>query len=248
LVCTAGIKESGSRIRIYPVPFRLLSGDKQFRKYDIIRVPVRKNESDTRIESYKIENSEEIEIIESLGTEDNWQKRKDYIFKNKIYTNIREMIKLNKQEHLSLATFKPAKIVGVYAEDKGGSECWTENEIIKFKNANNSLFNDDIDLKNMPKIPYNFKINFQDSSSYSSNMIILDWEISQLYLNCRYKEKHSKEKSKDKVLEKLHNLIQATDLHLFLGTTNRYDGWATNPFTTIGLFYPKKGMYTPPLF
>jgi hypothetical protein len=58
LVCTAGVMENGSWIRIYPVPFRLLSGDKQFQKYDIIKVPIRKNKSDVRIESYKIENSD----------------------------------------------------------------------------------------------------------------------------------------------------------------------------------------------
>jgi hypothetical protein len=238
----------GSWVRIYPVPFRLLSGDKQFRKYDIIKVPIIKNDSDDRIESYRIENSEEIEIIESLGTEDNWQKRKDYIFKNKIYIDMKELIALNKQKQISLATFKPTKIVEVYAEYKGGGEQWTKNEIIKFKNANSSLFNDDIDLKNMPKIPYALRIIFEDGNNHKSDMMILDWEISQLYLNCRYKEKHSEETSKNKVLEKLHNLIQTTNLHLFLGTTNRYDRWAANPFTIIGLFYPKKSMYTPPLF
>jgi hypothetical protein len=161
---------------------------------------------------------------------------------------MKELIEINKQKHISLATFKPTKILKVCTKDKDGDENWTKDEIIKFKNANNSLFKDDIDLKNMPKIPYNFKISFEDNSNHTSDMMILDWEISQLYLNCRYKSKYSKETSMNKVVEKLHYLIQNTDLHFFLGTTNRYDGWATNPFTIIGLFYPKKGGYTPPLF
>ncbi|MDR2099854.1 MAG: hypothetical protein LBP40_03375 [Campylobacteraceae bacterium] len=247
LVCTAGVREDGSWIRIYPVPFRLLSGDKQFKKYDVIKVPIRKNKSDIRIESYKIENSEEIEIVEHIDTENNWQKRKDYIFKNKIYTNMRELTELNKQYHISLATFKPCQILKIYAEDKKCGEYWTKDEIIKYTNANKSLFCDNFDLKNMPKIPYNFKISFKDNSGYIRDMIILDWEISQLYSNYRHVKKYSKENSKNKVLDKLQELA-VKDLYLFLGTTNKYDGWATNPFTIIGLFYPKKAIYNPTLF
>lgn len=36
LVCTAGIKEDGSWIRIYPVPFRLLEKEKMYQKYQWI--------------------------------------------------------------------------------------------------------------------------------------------------------------------------------------------------------------------
>ena len=34
LVCTAGFREDGSWIRIYPVPFRKIAYDQQYKKYD----------------------------------------------------------------------------------------------------------------------------------------------------------------------------------------------------------------------
>ena len=38
LVCTAGLREDGSWIRIYPVPFRKLNPYSQYKKYDWIEV------------------------------------------------------------------------------------------------------------------------------------------------------------------------------------------------------------------
>ena len=248
LVCTAGFLEDGSWIRIYPVPFRLLSDDKQFQKYTYIRVPIHKNPSDPRPESYKITNSEEIEILNHIDTSNNWQKRKDVVLKNKIYTNMEEIIKkANKNRAISLATFKPAEIVGFFAE-RHGDEKWTDEEIRKFKNANNSLFSDNT-LTNMPRIPYRFKIEFKDDNGKKSKMTILDWEFLQLYLTYRVKKKFSQESAKQKVIEQLRFFQETKDLYFFLGTTSRFDGWASNPFTIIGIFYPKKEIgYTPPLF
>jgi hypothetical protein len=34
LVCTAGIRQDGSWVRIYPVPFRLLEAEHQFSKWN----------------------------------------------------------------------------------------------------------------------------------------------------------------------------------------------------------------------
>jgi len=249
LVCTAGLREDGSWIRIYPVPFRLLSDDKQFHKYTYIRVPIRKNTSDSRPESYKIANSEEIEILAHIDTTNGWERRKDHVFKSKIYTNMAEIIhKANGERALSLATFKPSKILGFYAE-KNKSEALTKQEALKFTNANKSLFNF-VSLKNMPKIAYSFKIEFEDDTGKVSKMTILDWEFLQLYVNYRYSKKISQKESKEKVLQQLRHFHDKKNLYFFLGTTSRFDGWATNPFTIIGIFYPPKDgrLHTQSLF
>jgi hypothetical protein len=55
-VCVAGIRLSDSAnewVRIYPVAFRHLNSDKQFRKYEIIRVDLHRSSRDTRLESYR---------------------------------------------------------------------------------------------------------------------------------------------------------------------------------------------------
>jgi hypothetical protein len=53
LVCTAGILEDGSWIRLYPIPFRLLEDDQKFPKYTWIEVDVERNTKDFRPESYR---------------------------------------------------------------------------------------------------------------------------------------------------------------------------------------------------
>jgi hypothetical protein len=41
-VCTAGIREDGSWVRLYPVPFRRLDEQEQYRKFDWIELNMRK--------------------------------------------------------------------------------------------------------------------------------------------------------------------------------------------------------------
>lgn len=53
--CVAGVRIDGdepSWIRLYPIAFRWLDGDAQFKKYDVIELEVRRKDSDTRRESY----------------------------------------------------------------------------------------------------------------------------------------------------------------------------------------------------
>lgn len=75
LVCTAGFLEDGRWVRIYPIPFRKLEYDKQYKKYDWVEVDIERNKSDFRLESYKPRSIETaFKIIDHLGTEDNWRR------------------------------------------------------------------------------------------------------------------------------------------------------------------------------
>ena len=38
LACTAGFREDGSWIRLYPIPFRLLDQEQQYKKYQWVEV------------------------------------------------------------------------------------------------------------------------------------------------------------------------------------------------------------------
>ncbi len=51
LVCTAGFKEDGTWIRIYPVQFRKKTYTEQYKEYDWIEVDLVRNEKDPRPES-----------------------------------------------------------------------------------------------------------------------------------------------------------------------------------------------------
>lgn len=52
-VCTAGVTDKGEWIRLYPITFRYLPYDKQFKKYHWIEVDVKKHNQDIRPESFR---------------------------------------------------------------------------------------------------------------------------------------------------------------------------------------------------
>jgi hypothetical protein len=80
LVCTAGIRlRDNSWVRVYPYPFRLINQDYQFRKYDIIEIPLYKAKDDKRPESYKPFDINAIRHISELRVDDFWSKRMPYI-------------------------------------------------------------------------------------------------------------------------------------------------------------------------
>lgn len=234
LVCTAGLDENGRWVRIYPIPYRELLDDQKYAKYQWLSVDIEKNTRDTRPESFRV-NTSTIEVLDKLDTKHEWFSRKNIVFKSDIYTNTKQIIESAHSNHLSLVTFKPKEFISVECVANGKDE-WSREELRYATLASKTLFDDG--YKPMPKIPFDFKITFVDTDGNKSSMIILDWEIAQLYLNTRAGT--TKDIACAKVKEKIEGFFEKNDLYLFLGTTKNFHLWASNPFTIIGLFYPPK--------
>ena len=108
-VCIAGIDiDTLEWIRLYPVQFRDLESDKQFKKYSIIEAYVRKAAKDKRPESYNIDE-ESIRIIDELDTKDRWKKRKEIVLPT-VQGSMCELFDLEKRENRSLGCIKPSDI------------------------------------------------------------------------------------------------------------------------------------------
>ena len=79
LVCTAGVREDGSFIRLYPIDYRYKPYWEWFEKYQWIEVNIERRTQDYRPESFR-----PIGEIKPLGppidTSNNWAKRKQYVF------------------------------------------------------------------------------------------------------------------------------------------------------------------------
>jgi len=247
LVCTAGITEEGSWIRIYPVPFRFLEYEKKYSKFQWIEADVIKNTSDPRPESYKIADIKTIKLLDAIDTKNGWRKRKDLLFKNlTVFDNTNELIKKANKNELSLALFKPAKILDFIVE-KADSE-WDKEIVEKIRNdiKQPDLFSTEEErlakenFQLVKKIPYKFSYKFQDSSGKESILMIEDWEIGQLYWNCLKRAAGDEKTALEQVKNKYLNEFQKKDIYLFLGTARRFHGWAKNPFLIIGVFYPPK--------
>ena len=242
LACTAGFREDGSWIRLYPIPFRLLENDKRYKKYQWIEADIAKSTRDPRPESFKIINRDTIELLEEVPSKRNWEERKRLILgKNKIHNDLTNLISGAHQDKLSLAIFKPASIERFKIEE--AQKDWPEDKLKKIldnmKQAN--LFEegqDTAEFKIMPKLPYKFSYTFKDTNGKTSTLMIEDWEIGQLYWSCvkHYGEAAAVEKVQKKYLD---DFAKTKDLYLFLGTTREWHiRRATNPYVIIGTFHP----------
>jgi len=243
LVCTAGVLEDGSWIRLYPMPFRKLDLDQKYKKYSWIELDVERNTSDFRPETYRPINYETMVAEEPQKA--NWNQRKEIIFRNKkIHTNLEELITQAKTKTIqtSLAVFKPTKILDFVIESTERE--WNKDKLenLEALSAQLSFFQTpeeiEREFKVVNKVPYKFSYVFEDDIGQSSKMMIEDWEIGMLYFHCLARANNDEKIATEKVREKYMTEFSKKDLHFFLGTTKQFHNIAPNPFIIIGVFYP----------
>lgn len=242
LVCTAGFREDGSWIRIYPSPFRFLDDDRRYGKYQWIELELRKNSKDPRPESYSPSNIDDINLGQKVGTGEHrdWAERKRLVLDpNTIHTNLGTIIAGAKAMEYSLAIFKPTQVLDFIIEPTDANWEIDKLEAARAAMDQGLLFDESIndDFKIMPKLPFKFKYRFTDDSGKISELMIEDWETGQLYWNCL--RGTTPEKAAQKVREKYFGYFAKTkDLHFFLGTTRQWHSRALNPYLIIGTFHP----------
>ncbi|MEL7608819.1 MAG: hypothetical protein AAGU74_04890 [Bacillota bacterium] len=241
LVCTAGILEDGSWIRLYPVPFRKLDIDQKYPKYTWIEIDAMRNTADFRPETYRPDLS--TIVVEAKPKKADWDERRRIIFKNKkIYTNLQELIDKAKSDSTSLAVFKPAKVLDFTIEEVERE--WDPNKLAILKGLSQqlNLFQTpeeiEEEFKVVHKVPYKFSYKFEDDSGKQSTMMIEDWEIGMLYFKCLSRAGGNESEAIAKVKEKYLDSFLNRDLYYFLGTTKQFHYVAPNPFIIVGVFYP----------
>lgn len=241
LVCTAGFREDGSWIRIYPVQYRKKSYDEQYRKYQWIEIDLVKNDSDFRPESFRpVSHDTEIKIIEEIEPDGgSWDERRKLVM-NKIYTSLSVLISEAKDRNTltSLAVFKPTEILDV--KIKPCEREWSKEKLATLRQLSifESVKTDKPQV--VKKLPYEFSYVFKDDQGKQSTLMIEDWELGQLYWNCLRRHEGDEAKAYADVKHKYFNDFAKTkDLHLYLGTAQTYHLVSPNPFLVIGTFHPK---------
>lgn len=240
LVCTAGFREDGTWVRIYPIPYRKRAYTEQYKKYDWIELDLVKNTSDFRPESYRPARLDtEIAVIGHVNTSQNWEERKELCL-GKVYTDLSELISEAKDKNVcsSLAVFKPTEILDFYAESVDRN--WSRKKLDVLSQLNLFETNKKGEFEVVKKLPYKFKFRFKDCQGKESNMMIEDWETGQLYWNCLARHEGNEHKAVADVKKKYFDDFALTkDLHFYLGTTQRNHYVSYNPFIIIGTFHPK---------
>ena len=103
-MCVAGIEWSqwsgtpGNWIRVFPVAFRDLEENDRFRKYERVRMRVRRDTMDRRPESWRPQGGEVTRLAEPLSTENAWSDRRDLI-ESVTFPTMCELIRENDGGH-----------------------------------------------------------------------------------------------------------------------------------------------------
>src|SRR4051794_27995252 len=79
-VCTGAVLESGAPIRLYPIPFRYLSQEDKFKKYQWITAKITKSPHDSRPESYRIDCDSIVVGGEVPTDNQEWFARRQFMF------------------------------------------------------------------------------------------------------------------------------------------------------------------------
>jgi hypothetical protein len=241
LVCTAGFREDGSWIRIYPIQFRKKSYDEQYRKYQWIEIDLEKNTSDFRPESYRPHSHETtIKILGDIPPDkDSWHDRRKIVLTN-VYSDITQLIKDAKNKNIccSLAVFKPTQIIDFKYEET--TRNWSQDKLEILKQLNLFEKTTSTEAHIVKKLPYKFSFKFRDSIGVLCSLMIEDWETGQLFWNCLKRNNGNEIKACEDVKKKyFDDFAKTKDLYLFLGTTKIHHFRAPNPFIIIGTFHPK---------
>ncbi|HOY80369.1 MAG TPA: hypothetical protein PLN33_21325, partial [Hyphomonadaceae bacterium] len=189
LVCTAGVTPSGEWRRLYPIRFRQLYDDQQYKKYQWVEAEVEKAGDDGRPESYRILHHSLKTIAGPLPTANFWSARKAAFFdKVEIHDDLGELIARAHGNELSLAAFQPTRVLEFVCEETERE--WDADRLAALEKERRQLdlLLDEESIARqfevVRKLPYKFSYQFEDCRGKTSKLMIEDWEIGALYWNC----------------------------------------------------------------
>ncbi|TIP10596.1 hypothetical protein [Mesorhizobium sp.] len=241
--CVAGMEDNGHLIRLFPVPFRLINDDQQFKKWQFIKATIEKAKDDHRPESHHIK-------VDTIGmdgppisTKNGWAVRLGFLDKARIHDDFSAVEADRQSTGHTLAFLRPSRILAVDITPSSNPD-WTSQErdkLLKYQQQA-GLFDaaDARAIRTLRKLPFEFHYRYRCDvvgvqAEYRHK--IADWEAGALFWNCR---KNYGEKWEAPFREKLESVLPAADLIFLMGTIHRFpDQWLI-----VSLIYPPK---RPPL-
>lgn len=237
--CVAGINQDGSMRRLYPVPFRMIEENQQFKKWQWIDVRIEKANNDRRPESHKI-YVDTITCRDVIDTRKSWEGRWEWLDKILSFDSCDAVDAARLTDGLSIALLRPKHLLGLEII-KARNPDWTDEEREKLlqEQMQGNLFSELEErkqVKQLRKIPFDFYYRYvcdipNGEKEYRHK--IIDWEAGALFWNCRRSHGANWETPfRAKLEEQLGN----KDLMFLMGNQHRFqDQWLI-----ISLIYPPK--------
>lgn len=241
--CVAGIRPNGKFIRLYPIPFRLINPQQQFKKWQWVNVHYVKARKDHRPESHSVV----IDAIECIGDplpyDNNWEARREAIKDGLSFSDFEALENNRKINGDTLALLRPTKIKSLDIR-KVKDPDWTKEELDKLLGYQKQagLFNDEPkDIKLLRKLPFDFYYTYiceVDGKECEYTHKIVDWEAGALFWRCINDYGDDWEKP---FRNKLETELPNKEIMFLMGTIHRFpDTWLI-----ISLIYPPKKQPVP---
>lgn len=237
--CVAGISEAGALIRLFPVPFRLIRGGQQFKKWQWISAQIYPANGDRRPESHKIYVDTITMDAAPLSTKDLWLARRQALAPLTVFRDFAELDAARVANGVTLGLLRPRRVIGLEITPVGNPD-WTKEELEKLVQHQQQagLFESDDarEIKTLRKLPYAFHYTYEcdlggETRRYRHK--IADWEAGALYWNCHRNHGAGWEAP---FRAKLEETLPSYDIHFLMGTIHRFpDQWLI-----VSLIYPPK--------
>ncbi len=237
--CVAGVESDGCLIRLFPVPFRLVSDEKQFKKWQWISARIEKASNDHRPESHKLF----VDTISCegnpLSTKDGWKARLEQLANIPIFDEFATLEDARVSSGITLGILQPSRILALDITPSDKPE-WTQGERHKLvqHERQGGLF-DDADaarIATLRKVPFDFHYRYAcgvGDEAKQHRHKIADWEAGALYWTCRQRYG---DKWEVPFRAKLEQTLPATNLMFLMGTIHRFP----NQWLIVSLIYPPK--------
>jgi len=234
-VCVAGVRPDVMNpgwVRLYPINFRDLDSDDQFRKYQIITLDARPARQDQRRESWR-------PIMPSIVKEEflePWKPRRvwldDYVEDS--------MCRLNAaaRDHAdakSLALVRPLEVAGLTFERHPGWTAEEQRKIDKYV-AQPDLFNpkEKTPLK-PPRLKARYRYRCHERSCNGHEQGLLDWEFVLLQRQLAGStEEHMRAELQAKFVDMMCH--PSRDVAFYVGNQAK----RVHVFSVLGVYYPKR--------
>jgi hypothetical protein len=238
--CVASTTEGGELVRLYPVPFRLMQDEAQFRKWQWIEADIEKPRADQRPESHRI-RIDNLKICGApLSTAHDWAARRVWLDRLPLYTSFADLDAARVSKGTTLGLLKPSLITSLLIVPSRQTD-WTDEERAKLLQAQNQgdLFREtEQDLATLEKIPFDFYYLYKDPGGTEWKHKISDWEAGALYR--KVVRSHGEDWEKP-FREKFATMLPHADLMFLMGTLHRFpDQWLI-----VSVIYPPKRLQQP---
>ncbi len=236
LVCTAGLLNDGSWVRLYPIDYRYMPNHQKFHKFQRVRLGLLSHGAgnDNRKESRR----PDLKSLEILGPVISHDERRS-ILDGLPHSTVQRLKAQYEIDGTSLGIVRPTRVLDLQVEsiDSEWKPEW-QAAMSQF-----SMFTGV--PKDLRKIPYKFSYRFQceDSGDKVHSAMIEDWELGVLFLK-EAERLGSDEAAANSVRKKYFDQICAEDrdVRLLMGTVFPYNTWVI-----VGVYWPLKE-YQPKLF